>query len=106
MNTVRFLLKEFNNTTWKNKANKYEIFGLGFVVLLAASNFFGISKQPVYKSWSLMMLIYTLIYTRFYYRYLKKSGYFEVIGGGNAFIIGIAFTPLIVEVIPKPSAGG
>lgn len=95
MNTVRFLLKEFNNTTWKNKANRNEIYGLVFAILLAAFNIFGISKQPVYKSWSLMMLIYTLIYTSFFYHYLKNNGYFEIIGGGNAFIIGIAFTPLI-----------
>lgn len=99
MNTVRFLLKEFNDTTWKNKANRYEIFGLVFAILLAASNFFGISNQPVHKSWSLMMLIYTLIYTIFFYYYLNKSGYFEAIGGRKAFIIGIPFIPLVIVSI-------
>ena len=99
MNTVRFLLKEFNNTTWKNKANRYEIFGLAFAILLAAFNFFGISNQPVHKSWSLMMLIYTLIYTIFFYYYLNKSGYFEAIGGRNAFVIAIPFIPLVVVSI-------
>lgn len=72
------------------KKNKYIIIFFFIAVLMGATNIFGLSKQPVHKSWVLSAFVFTFGYTIvFHFAGLKKK-YFERLGGVKSWAVILA----------------
>lgn len=81
------------------KKNKYIIIFFFITVLTGATNIFGLSKQPVHKSWVLSAFVFTFGYTIVFHLAGVKKKYFERLGGIKSWAVILANFFLMIIII-------